>query len=867
MLVWGGNTAAGVPRNGGRYNPATDTWKPLSWRPGVTLRRLGHTAVWTGTEMIVWGGRLPNDTAVRTGDRYNPTTESWAPTSVGANVPASRGLHTAVWTGTRMVVWGGVGILIHDTGGRYDPATDTWLPTSTVNAPAARYLHGAVWTGSRMLVWGGSLGLTSDGSGGRYDPDSDSWTPMSTVNAPPGRIGFSAVWTGSLFLVYGGSVSAQPGTVTTDQGARYDPASDTWTAFLTTPLPPLTRTGASAVWTGSEMIVWGGSTYPGGGMRQDLGTGGRYDPATNSWSGTPVASGPSARSSQVAQWTGSEMIVWGGGTPDNAVTTTGGRYQPATNSWVPTSMGSPMPGARRYPEAVWTGAELIVWGGLLATSGNYVNDGGRYNPATDSWSLTSIGTGVPAPRQVPSVVWTGSRMLVWGGLDLSGNETNAGSRYDPAGNTWTSMTTTGAPAARAHGSAVWSGTQMVVWGGVDTDCTLTCSDGCCGTVFNTGGRYDPVSDTWLPTSTGGNVPVPRWTHVAVWTGSRMIVWGGLDADDLPLTTGGIYDPATDTWQPTAAGLPAAGGGSAVWSGSEMLVWEKGTWNGARYDPVADSWRSMSSAGAPHTDGGVVWAGGSMQTWGGVNLDTGLISGEGGRYDPVTDHWSPLGGEPGAPVARTNHAVVSDGGGLFVWGGMVSSSGGDNSTDSGARYCSCVSGVVFYRDFDGDDYGNQAVSVSPCDGVAPAGYVATSGDCDDSNFFIHPGALELCDGIDNNCDTAIDNTALAPAGPVTWTAAGLFTWPMLEQATGYDVVYGDLALLRSSAGDFTTATIACHGDDTDSTEVPFPYVPAVGNGVWLLVRGVNCGGPGSYDGEAGQAGSRDAEIAAAPNHCP
>ena len=43
-------------------------------------------------------------------------------------------MHTAVWTGTEMVVWGGVTITggIHlNTGGRYNPANDTWTPTAT----------------------------------------------------------------------------------------------------------------------------------------------------------------------------------------------------------------------------------------------------------------------------------------------------------------------------------------------------------------------------------------------------------------------------------------------------------------------------------------------------------------------------------------------------------------------------------------------------------------------------------------------------------------------------------------------------------------------------------------------------------------
>ena len=71
--------------------------------------------------------------------------------------PTARAAHTAVWTGSEMIVWGGVngGNFLFNTGGRYNPSTDSWRATSITNAPSARYLHTAVWTGSEMIVWGG----------------------------------------------------------------------------------------------------------------------------------------------------------------------------------------------------------------------------------------------------------------------------------------------------------------------------------------------------------------------------------------------------------------------------------------------------------------------------------------------------------------------------------------------------------------------------------------------------------------------------------------------------------------------------------------------------------------------------------------
>jgi hypothetical protein len=100
-----------------------------------------------------------------------PCTDQWGPMST-TNAPSGRLEHAAVWTGTEMIVWGGLTGTISfenetNTGGRYNPSTNTWTATSITNAPTARSSHTAVWTGSEMIVWGGSSGLNTN-TGGRY---------------------------------------------------------------------------------------------------------------------------------------------------------------------------------------------------------------------------------------------------------------------------------------------------------------------------------------------------------------------------------------------------------------------------------------------------------------------------------------------------------------------------------------------------------------------------------------------------------------------------------------------------------------------------------------------------------------------------
>jgi len=370
-----------------------DTWTPTSTTNAPDARYF-HTAVWSGSEMIVWGGYDNFATYFNTGGRYNPSTDSWTATST-TNAPDARALHTAVWTGSEMIVWGGAaGATIFNTGGRYNPATDTWTATSTTNAPDARDFHAAVWTGSQMIVWGGfGGGVTFFNSGGRYDPSTDSWTATSTTNAPDARRLHTAVWTDNEMIVWGGYIDSSNTFFNT--GGRYNSSTDSWTA-TSTASAPAARAVHTAVWTGSEMIVWGGlnSSF------SDTNTGGRYNPSTDSWTATSTTNAPEARERHIAVWSGDEMIVWGGydgGTPLN----TGGRYPPSTNSWTATSITN-APEARTYPAAVWTGSQMIVWGGD-GTSG-VLNSGGRYCAAaqTPTPTPTPTATGTPTATATPT---------------------------------------------------------------------------------------------------------------------------------------------------------------------------------------------------------------------------------------------------------------------------------------------------------------------------------------------------------------------------------------------------------------------------------------------------------------------------------
>ena len=471
MIVWGGTNGSAVLNTGGRYDPGSNSWAPTSTLQAPEARQF-HRALWvpvTAT-MVVWGG-LGNGAIFNTGSQYNPAADTWKAISpLGA--PSARNAHTAVWTGEVMVAWGGNGPsgpvnVDLNTGGRYDPQQDTWKPTSP-NPPAIRFRHTAVWTGNDMIVWGGLIGFSSTDTGGRYNAATDSWTPTSTLSAPEPRGLHTAVWTGQKMFIWGGG-----GSVIFGDGGLYDPIADLWQP-VSIVNAPVGRNSATSVWTGSRVVVWGGHSGP-----DTFNTGGLYDPASDSWSQVSTTNAPSARTEHTAVWTGSRMLIWGG--------------RGGSNGGMPT------------------------------------NTGGQYDPAADSWMATNT-TGAPTPRYKNTAVWTGSRMIVWGGHSPS-DVLNTGGSYDPVGDGWTPTSTSQAPDARYDHTAVWTGQKMVVWGGRDVS-------GFNGNKFRSGGRYDPASDVWVATSQSGT-PAARYGHTAIWMDGAMAVWGGYD-DSLYYNDGSRY---------------------------------------------------------------------------------------------------------------------------------------------------------------------------------------------------------------------------------------------------------------------------------------------------------------------------------------
>ncbi len=175
--------------------------------PGTTYRAtVGETV----TDLA--GNALINDFSwsfeVASGGQgsWSAMTESGAPTP--------RQGHVAVWIDGEMFIWGGRSPSMTNSGAMYDPAIDRWREISTTDAPIPRDHATAVWTGtengSQVLIWGGAIGFGL-GTGSRYDVLTDEWRTISTTDAPTGRLNHTAIWTGTEMIVWGGnSYYAEP---------------------------------------------------------------------------------------------------------------------------------------------------------------------------------------------------------------------------------------------------------------------------------------------------------------------------------------------------------------------------------------------------------------------------------------------------------------------------------------------------------------------------------------------------------------------------------------------------------------------------------------------------------------------------------
>jgi hypothetical protein len=267
-----GESAAGVGA-AEPTRPPHDIPEGWSWRPvGPLTGRQGNIAVWTGTEAIYWGGDRPGRPPE--GAAYDPRADRWR--RVSRSPLTNRTGAAATWTGHEVLVFGGVngGGPLRD-GAAYDPVTDRWRKMA--DGPlSGRVPLATAWTGTEYVVVGARGPGLYDGvkDAAAYDPGRDTWRelpglPMQLNNG-------SAVWTGSELVVYGTFLDRQRSLMSPDtraRGAALDPATGHWRDL---PVAPLSGQSIALAWNGSQAVGWDHDLHAAA-----------YDRATDRWAPLP----------------------------------------------------------------------------------------------------------------------------------------------------------------------------------------------------------------------------------------------------------------------------------------------------------------------------------------------------------------------------------------------------------------------------------------------------------------------------------------------------------------------------------------------------------------------------------------------------
>ena len=363
------------------------------------------------------------------------------------------------------------------------------------------------------------------------------------------------------FPAEGGACSAQPPGCGSAHGTAESLAGFTWSAA---PAPPLSaRIAQASVWTGTELLIWGGVEDSQG--QPMAGDGAAYDPATRAW--TPMPASPlSPRNTAFAVWTGTRALFWGGGNGSVAPLMDGASYDPASRTWAMLPAAPVRADARGRQAIVWTGMQMVVI---------QPGAGAAFDPATSSW------TTVPALPHLagwqPFVIgagWTGSQVITWVASRSPTNGLRFGAySWVPGSQAWTPLPGRPDYADFPFGTAAPIGDRLLFLGGD------SCPPGASCPVqdFFDGAWFDASSGMWtyLPeTFSGGSGP-------AVWTGSAMVVFatragastGPPDRpSDIPAGAAAAFDPSTDVWTDLApCPIPDLTNASLAWTGRQLIV--------------------------------------------------------------------------------------------------------------------------------------------------------------------------------------------------------------------------------------------------------------------------------------------------------
>jgi hypothetical protein len=292
--VLGGTVGSNTPTDAAKWSSLTNQWTVLPPWPAGMLGRQNFPVVFTGSEVVFWGGD---------GARYSLASNSWT-LIPETTYPGARGGHGLVWddTSKRLIMWGGngpVGVGAVNDGAWLDLTSGVWTPIpSSPLGPRASFAFAWDPANRYFYVFGGG-----QMDGAIYDSKIDSWKMLPALPFTiPNRNGMAGAIVDGKFLAWGGIGASQ--TLYSD-GVVYDPVSNTWAQVLGSPLDGRQLFAYAA--SGSKFFIWGGN----GGAPPYKTDGAIYDAATNAWTKLPT-SPLSGRYGSRAAWTPQGILLLGG---------------------------------------------------------------------------------------------------------------------------------------------------------------------------------------------------------------------------------------------------------------------------------------------------------------------------------------------------------------------------------------------------------------------------------------------------------------------------------------------------------------------------------------------------------------------------
>lgn len=537
-----------------------------------------------GGKIYVFGGHTTTETVhnlnLSNTQIYNPAADAW---TVGAPMPTGRAYTSAVYSGGKMYIMGGVrydsedNSTLLDINEAYDPATDTW--TTETPLPVPIHSQAAAAVGGKIYLFGGYTG-TYQSSVLIYDTVAKSWDEGHPMGSP--RMGAAAVYIPSAARIYviGGRKANTGASNYLGNAIIYDPATDSWSDTVI----PLIDRVANFPWaldpSTDRVFILGGRMWDGAvtwsGKVQVLDT----SSGTCSECNHPVPS-PMNRMGSTGALVGGNAYVMGGWSGERLVDVldvatgtwyqpnaplptlngaagnflpVGGKlyflnginfafqpndqvflYDPSTGVW--TTRDSWNPGYRLYAVAGVYQDKIVFAGGLIDEvdqEATYL-----YDPATDTFAELAPH---PSPTNDACGAMVGGTLYYFGGYKtVVGEVLPSVWALDIASNTWTAKADM--PIGRAGGTAKAIDGKIYIIGGDDWV-----------TVDPRVLVYDPATDSF---SYGAPMPLYAfWGDSAVF-GDRILFYGGYHwymKDDAqyfpPAGLLQVYHPATDTWTST-----------------------------------------------------------------------------------------------------------------------------------------------------------------------------------------------------------------------------------------------------------------------------------------------------------------------------